>query len=184
MAQKINSLIEISKELQQLSEHKKTGRFVILFGSSKHFSFYMEQGQITFISYGSDNGMKALRKAVLEFTPGTPVFTPRIQAEHRDESLPSLNDIVALLQDSKNSVNNTATTDRATTTDSLNEKDKAQLLEILSSVIGPVAKVIGESSIASATSIDGAIDQMAAEIPDPAQATEFTEAARRRFRSN
>lgn len=178
---------EIVVELKKLCDAGKTGVLFLATRKNKSAQIMLDGGNIVFVYFFNRRGVEALT-LMLEIEAGRFRFQEgSITAKPMD--LPPTADILQNLMNGAGmdavSATTTSTTASAQISDqvasSLSPDHRRELEDALAKYIGPMASIICDDHLDSATDLHAAIDALASEIPAAEKAAQFKAEAQQRL---
>jgi len=164
---------EIIVEIGRLCDQKASGTASIATRDNHIAQIMLDRGEIVFIFFAGKRGQEAL-----DLMTGIGEGRYRFQeggVVSRRMPLPPTKDILQALRSGAAQASSSADEARTPDGGGLTSEQKAVLETCLADCIGPMAAIICEDHFASVSSLQAAVDALAAEIPSPGQATKFRE---------
>ncbi|NJN45299.1 MAG: DUF4388 domain-containing protein [Candidatus Competibacteraceae bacterium] len=173
-------------ELRQLCREQSTGMAFITTDDHKLAQVSLENGNIVYLFFNKQRGEDALQ-ALRQVTGGHLRFTPGTIPTFRSE-LPPAEQVLDFLQpqgagDSQPSVASAEIpTPQPTIASVLTEQEKSILQEELTEFVGPMAVIVCQEHLQTATDLNTAIDRLSRDLPDSSQAERFRSSVLRRVK--
>ena len=174
MSQEYISFPAIIDELKSLCMKRVTGTLFVATKANRSVQIMIDEGEIVYIYFYNKRGQEAV-ELMTTIVAGKCRFQTTTAARRRDPSLHTQT-IIQFLQNGKNGVANQsqdAPPKVPSKSFALTPQQKDILEQHLKKFIGPMAAVICEDHLDSASDMITAIDLLASEIPSAEQAEKF-----------
>lgn len=172
---------ELMDELRRSCIEKRTGTLLIATVDNQLARIYLENGEITYMSYGLKKGAEAIIP-IKEITKAQIKFSQKQIGGHQGEKLPSTAEILHLLAGERRAPTTAAArpTPRSVTSDQMPGALKVIETELVE-VLGPLAIIVWSENIerigkpTNPPQLQTLIDNLAKEIGDPSKVKHFKE---------
>jgi hypothetical protein len=165
-------------ELQRSCNEKRTGTLLIATKDNHLARIYLENGVITFVSYGLKKGVEAIIP-IKEITQARVKFSQKQIGGHHGEKLPSTAEILHLLAGEQR----VPTTTARLTPNSITGDQMPGVLKVIESelveFLGPLAVIVWSEQLerygkpSNPSQLQALIDNLAMEIGDPSKVKRF-----------
>src|SRR5262245_38753291 len=172
---------QLIAEVRRLCAQRQTGWLFITTSDNHSVRFGLQDGAIVALTFRNKTGPEALAaiqrvlKGSLSFSSGPP--SPKPQA-----GLPQTSELLALLQSAAADHPDEAETGPGPLDETL-ARSRPILEAELVEYIGPMARLVIDEHLPTASNLSHLIDSLARELNDPAQSASFKERVRERLAS-
>jgi hypothetical protein len=173
---------QLIAEVRRLCAQRQTGWLFITTSDNHSVRFGFQNGAIVALMFRNKTGLEALA-AIQRVLKGSLSFSSEPPNPKPQAALPPTPELLALLQSAATDHPDEADTGPGPFDETLARSRpiiEAELVEYL----GPMARLVIDEHIPTATNLTGLVDSLARELDDPAKSARFKERVRERLASS